>query len=491
MNFVEEMLLSKSRYLYGLQCPKLLWIATNEPERVPGPDASTQYRFDQGHLVGELARKLFPSGIDLPSEDFTANITLTKELLRQRRPLFEAGVLCGQIYSRADILNPAGEDEWDIIEVKSSTSLREVNYHDVAFQKLCWEDSGVRIRKCFLTFINNQYVRNGEVNPKDLFTIQEISDEVAAASEGMWNRIAEMLSVVGSPRCPEADIGPHCSNPYPCPLTECWEGLPEHSVFTLYYGGNKSHELYCSGILDITQIPAGYKLNDKQRIQCACVVSGRPYVDKGAIRQFLAKLEYPLYFLDFETFGTAIPLFDGTKPYQNIPFQFSLHVQEKPGSEPRHFSFLAEGRQDPRPELVASLSRLIGSNGSVVAYNKTFEEGVLRSLGDAFPDYADWIESVISRLVDLIVPFRSFHYYHPSQKGSASLKSVLPAVTGQSYENMTIASGDDASLAFLTITFAEVPADEAARVRKELLAYCKMDTEGMVRIVERLKEIAR
>jgi len=488
---IPDKMLSKSRYLNGLQYPKLLWVATNEPERVPEPDASTQHRFDQGHLVGELAKKLFPGGIDLPSEDFMQNIATTRELLRKRKPLFEAGVPVGQIYSRADILNPAGDDGWDIIEVKSSTSVKDVNYEDVAFQKLCWEDSGVRIGRCYLAHINNQYVRNGEVNPEELFTIQDISDEVAAASEGMRDRIAEMLSVIGSSRCPEMDIGPHCSNPYPCPLTECWEGLPEHSVFTLYYGGNKSHELYRSGILDITQIPAGYKLNDKQRIQCACVVSGKPYMDKGAIRQFLAKLEYPVYFLDFETFGTAIPLFDGTRPYQNIPFQFSLHVQERPASEPRHFSFLAEGKQDPRPELVASLSRLIGSNGSVVAYNKTFEEGVLRSLGDAFPDYADWTENIISRLVDLIVPFRSFHYYHPSQKGSASLKSVLPAVTGQSYEEMPIASGDDASLAFLTITFAEVPADEAARVRKELLAYCKMDTEGMVRIVERLKEIAR
>jgi hypothetical protein len=140
-----------------------LWIATNEPERVPEPDAATQHIFDQGHLVGELAKKLFPGGIDIPAEDFTGNIAMAKELLQQRRPLFEAGVLARQIYSRADVLNSFGEDEWDIIEVESSTSVKDVNYEDVAFQKLCWEDSGVRIGRCYLAHINSQYVRSGEI----------------------------------------------------------------------------------------------------------------------------------------------------------------------------------------------------------------------------------------------------------------------------------------------------------------------------------------
>jgi len=483
-------MLSKSRYLNGLQCPRLLWIATNEPERIPEPDAATQHIFDQGHLVGELAKKLFPGGTDVPADDFMGNIAMTKDLLQQRKPLFEAGVLSGQIYSRADILNPVNDDEWDIIEVKSSTSIKDINYEDVSFQKICWEDARLKIRKCFLAYINNQYVRNGEINPEELFTIEDITDDVAAISEGIRDRISDMLKVISSPVCPEIDIGPHCSDPYDCPLTECWDGLPEHNVFTLYYGGKKSHELYSSGILDIARIPVGYKLNDKQRIQCACVRNGKPYTDKEAIRQFLDELEYPLYYLDFETFGTAIPLFDGTRPYQNIPFQFSLHVQENPESEPKHYSFLAEGRQDPRPGLVASLGRLIGGNGSIIAYNKSFEEGVLNNLGASFPEYAGWTEDVVSRLIDLIVPFRSFHYYHPYQKGSASLKSVLPAVTGLSYEEMQIASGDNASLAFLTITFEDMTENEVAEVRENLLTYCKQDTEGMVRIIEILKTIS-
>jgi hypothetical protein len=460
-----SIMLSKSRYLNGLQCPKLLWITSNEPERIPEPDAATQHIFDQGHLVGELAKKLFRGGIDVPTEDFMGNIALTKVLLQKRKPLFEAGILSGKIYSRVDILNPVNEDEWDIIEVKSSTSVKDVNLHDVSFQQLCWEDGGLKIRKCFLAYINNQYVRNGDINPKELFTIQDISDEVDAAGEDIRDRIAQMLEVVSVPTCPDVSIGPHCADPYDCSLTECWDGLPEHNIFTLYYGGKKSHELYSSGVLDIAGIPTGYKLNDKQRIQHDCVVSGTPYVDKDAVRQFLTSLKYPLYYLDFETFGTAIPLFDGGRPYQNIPFQFSLHVQESSGGDVKHFPFLAEGKRDPRPELLKSLSRVIGDSGSIVAYNKSFEENVLLDSGKGFPEYTNWTGKAVSRLVDLIVPFRSFHYYHPSQKGSASLKSVLPAITGQGYDDMAIGKGDDASLAFLSIIFGDVPAEEDARYK--------------------------
>lgn len=483
--------LSKSRYLNGLQCPKLLWIAFNNPERIPEPDAATQHIFDQGHLVGKLARQLFPGGISVPTDDFMDNIARTKELIKERKPLFEAGFLVSNIYARADILNPAGETAWDIIEVKSSTSVKEINVHDVAFQRYCYEQAGLKINRCCLMYINNQYVRNGDIDPQQLFIIDDITAEVDKVYSEIPGRVNEMLEVITRTECPVTTIGPHCNNPYDCPLTECWDGLPGNHVFTLYYGGKKSFDLYNNGILTISSIPPEYKLNDKQRIQRDCVISGTPHLDKDAVRQFLAGFEYPIYFLDFETFGTAIPIFDGTRPYQNILFQFSLHVRETPGSEPKHFSFLAKGRHDPRPKLLASLKGLIGNSGSIIAYNKSFEQNVLVDLGNDFPEYAGWIESIVSRLVDLLVPFHSFHYYHPLQKGSASLKSVLPAITGQGYEEMAIARGDEASLAFLKITFAEVTAEEAARVREELLTYCKMDTEGMISIVEQLRELSR
>ncbi len=184
------------------------------------------------------------------------------------------------------------------------------------------------------------------------------------------------------------------------------------------------------------------------------------------------------------------PLFDGVRPYQNIPFQFSLHVQERPDGELRHYEYLADGRKDPRPELLESLGGIIGESGSILAYNKSFEERVLEESAQAFPGPCAWVNGAISRLVDLIIPFRSFHYYHPRQGGSVSLKKVLPAITGRGYDDMAIARGDDASLAFLRITFDDVSTEEAEEVRTDLLTYCKLDTGGMVSIVERLEELS-
>jgi hypothetical protein len=269
-------------------------------------------------------------------------------------------------------------------------------------------------------------------------------------------------------------------------LTDCWEGLPEHSVFTLYYGGKKSHELYGRGVLGITDIPASYKLNDKQRIQCACVLSGQPYVDAASIKQFLSSLHYPLYFLDFETINPAVPLFDGTRPYQQTPFQFSLHVQKRSASDPKHFSFLADGTGDPRPAFLAELRRTVDSKGSIIVYNQAFEEGVLRELADAFPEYSEWVNNTCSRMVDLWRPFKNFYYYHPAKDGSGSLKSVLPALTGMGYSDLGIYDGQTASLEYFRVTYGNASEEDQLSVRENLEKYCGRDTEGMVWIVEKL-----
>ena len=484
-------LLSKSKYLNGLQCSKLLWVALNEPERLPEIAAATQHIFDQGHLVGELARKLFPGGIAIPAEDFLGNITATREALRQRRPIFEAGIRANNLFARADILKPSGDSAWDIIEVKSSTGVKDIHIQDAAFQKHCYQQAGLEINRCYLMHINNQYVRRGEVDPSQLFTTVDITEDVMLVLGSVPERVAEMLAVTSATLCPEATIGPQCRDPYECALTECWEGLPEHNVFTLYYGGKKSQELYNRGVLGIADIPAGDKLNEKQSIQRVCVINNEPHIDRGAIRQFLSSLQYPLYFLDFETINPAVPLFDGTRPYQNTPFQFSLHVQAIPGGETKHSWHLADGPQDPRPELLARLQQATGDEGSIVVYNQSFEQSVLQDLGTTFPAYRGWSQAVIARLVDLIIPFRSFHYYHPAQRGSASIKHVLPAVTGSGYEGLAIAQGNDASRAYLTMTYGGTPEAEKAAVRDDLLKYCGRDTDAMVNIVGRLGELSR
>lgn len=482
-------LLTKTKYLTGLQCPKLLWIEVNAPERLPPVDVATQHIFDQGNLVGELSKKLFPEGLNVPNNGFMENIRETMKFLRKREPLFEAGILAGRIYSRIDILKPASNNQWDIIEVKSSTSVKDVNIHDVAFQRHCSENQGLSINRCHLAYVNNKYVKNGAINPRELLIIDDITELVEEAGHDIHEKIDDMLEVMSSDNCPETSIGPHCQDPYECALGECWNHLPESNIFDLYYGGKKCFDLYHSGIVTVKEIPENFKLNGKQCIQRDCEISGQPHIDKAAIADFLNRLHYPIYYLDFETIGPAVPLFDGTRPYQAVPFQFSLHIAKDNKSAPVHFSFLASKPDDPRPEFLIELKKVLGSSGSIVVYNQGFEEGILKELAAAFPEYEDWITGIRSRLVDLLLPFKSFHYYHPRQKGSASIKKVLPALTGKGYDNMEIAEGNEASIKFYAVTYGEATEEERKKVRADLEKYCALDTEGMIWIVDRLNKL--
>lgn len=247
-------------------------------------------------------------------------------------------------------------------------------------------------------------------------------------------------------------------------------------------------ELFESGVFAIKDIPDYFKLTDIQQIQKECEISGEHYVDREGIRRFLETLKYPLYYLDFETFSPVVPLFDGTHPYQRIPFQFSLHVAENDGSKPKHFSFLASGTRDFRSTFLAELKNVLGDTGSIVVYNQSFEEGILKELALAFPEYDGWVNRVRERLVDLLSPFRQFHYYNPLQKGSASLKSVLPALTGKGYEDLDISDGQAASIAFQGVTYGNVSEEERNKVRSDLEKYCGLDTEGMIWIVDSLRD---
>ncbi|MFH0869116.1 MAG: DUF2779 domain-containing protein, partial [archaeon] len=237
-----------------------------------------------------------------------------------------------------------------------------------------------------------------------------------------------------------------------------------------------------------------YKLNDKQMIQHGCIKTHKEHIHKEEIKRFLDTMKYPLYFLDFETFSASIPIHDGTRPYQQIPFQFSLHVITKKGAKPKQYSYLAETSADPRKEFAEKLIEVLGDKGSIIAYNSGFEERVLKELAEFLPKHHAKIMSYIERLVDLLQPFRDFYYYSPKQKGSASLKVVLPALTGKSYDDLEIGEGTSAALKFLHITQGSpgetITQAEIKKVRADLLDYCALDTEGMIWIVEKLRKIS-
>ncbi len=486
--------LSKSKYLSGLQCHKLLWFYYNAKDKIPAFDAQTLAIFDQGHLVGGLAKVLYPNGIEIAgaAKDFGKILELSKESLVHRKPLFEAAFKSGNAYARADILNPVGKKDWEVIEVKSSTEVKDVNLHDLALQRFAYEGAGLSITKCFVLHINNEYVRSGEVEPKKLFTKTEVTNEVDDLMRSVPSNLKIMQEVIGRKNFPEIEIGPHCNDPYGCPLQEmCWKFLPEHNPLTLYYfKKEKAFELIHDGYLDILKLPASASLGDKQQIQVDALRSGKPYVDKEGICGFLERLEYPLYYLDFETFGTAIPMYDNVRPYEQIPFQFSLHIVDAEGKKPRHESYLADGKNDPRPDILQKLKKLLGSRGSIVAYNAPFEKDKLKKASDMFSEFSNWYQSIEPRFVDLLTPFKAFAYYHPSQNGSASIKVVLPALTGKSYEGMEIAEGGTASTEYLRVTYGNVEDKERRKVRGQLEQYCALDTEGMIWIVEELGKLS-
>ena len=485
-------ILSKSKYCVGLQCPKLLWVNFNDKNRLPAWDASVQARFDEGHVVGELAKSLYPGGIEIEfrSDAFPEMIAETKSAQTQRKPIYEATFSEDGAYAQADVLVPVNKDEWDIVEVKSSTAVKDVYLNDLAFQLHLYETAGLKINRCFIMHINNQYIRYGDLEASKLLIHEDVTDAVRNRAVNVRRNMDRMLEVIATPDCPDVQVGFHCSDPYECPLmADCWSFLPdEGKITTLYWTGlKKTLPLIRNGILKITDLPPDYQLNDRQAIQRATLHSGKPHINREAITRFLDGLTFPQYHLDFETFQLAIPAYDNSRPYQQTVFQYSLHIWHSFDSEPEHYEFLANGKTDPRPEILKSLKERIGPVGDIVAYNQPFEIARLRESAEAFPEYRSFVKGLIPRFVDLLTPFRAFDYYHPKQCGSASIKKVLPVLVPElSYSDLEIGNGGIASSEYVRVTFGNVSDEEREHVRAALLKYCHLDTLAMIRIIQAL-----
>ena len=487
MTAKHRVFLSKTKYLEGLKCPKLLWYEFNRKEEIPPPDAEAQEIMKQGLIVGELARELFPKGIKIEREKAPLE-TAKKSLmeLKKRKPLFEAGFTHKNAYSLADILNPAGKDAWDLIEVKSSASVKDEHLPDAAFQKYVYQGNGIKIRKCYLMLIDKEYVRRGDIELNKLFKKEDITAETDKLIPGIEKEKRSMLKIIMGKE-PDIKAGKQCDD---CPLEDiCWSFLPEDHIFILHYGNKVAFDLMERGILKMRDIPKDYQLNEKHAIQVKCHNSKTAHVDKKAVKSFIAGLQYPLYFLDFETIAPAIPVYDLSRPYEDIPFQFSLHVLKNEGAKPAHHPYLAPGDVDPRPEVLKRLKELLKTSGSIVAYNAGYERKCLKYAVRAYPKYAKWFEQIEMRIVDLLVPFRQFFYYHPAQEGKASMKNVLPALTGITYDGMEIGGGGKARFEYMRVTFEkEVDEKDRQQVRAALEEYCNLDTMGMIEILEALKE---
>lgn len=482
--------LSKSLYTKGVQCHKALWLQKYRLELQDEVSDSLQARFDIGTDIGLLAQQIFPEGVEVPYEGLSHQEQLdrTAQLLSDGiQTIYEATFSFDNTFCKVDILHLA-DDGWELYEVKNSTGQKEIYLHDIAVQYHILSGSGYQPVRAFLVHINNQYERNGEINVHELFTVCDLTDEVMKLQKEVQTRLAAQRSMLAG-EMPVIDIGPHCEKPYSCSFSgHCWGHIPENSVFELRgYGRPDPWSLYRSGILKIVDIPEDL-LGWRQKLQQRGVKETFQAIEQDEVTDFLSTLQYPLCFMDFETsYLNPVPLWDGIRPYQQVPFQFSLHIVDEPGSTPRHIEYLAEADNDPRPGFIRELVQSVPDEGTIIVWNMTFESGRLQELADAFPESSPRLLKMVSQMVDLMVLFRNKSIYHSGFKGSYSIKAVLPALIPElTYKGMEIGSGDLVANEWQRMIQEQDP-NERLRIRQNLLDYCCLDTLAMVKIVEKIR----
>ena len=487
--------LSKSSFLRGLQCEKSLYLYKHHYNLKDLTSSSLQVVFDQGTNIGLLAQKLFPNGVDAsPENNFKVIESVGKTLgfiNEGNTVIYEATFLFDEVLAALDILIK-DEEGWKAYEVKSSTKVSETYIKDAAIQYYTITNSGIDLKDISIVHINNQYVIDGELDIHQLFTIESVYDQVLEFLPRIPNEVRRLKNVIESPETPNVDIGPHCSDPYDCDFKgTCWKHIPDYSVFNISgLKKDKKFDLYNQGLVTLDQIDLGKtELNPNQVLQVQSEVNGTTHIDTKEIRNFTNGLSYPLYFLDFETIGPAVPKYNGSRPYQQLVFQYSLHIQKISNSEIEHREYLADPSQDPRIGFIEQLIQDCGDIGDVIVYNIDFERGKINDLIDVFPKYSNELRGIVNRLKDLMIPFQQKWYYTPEMKGSYSIKYVLPALVPElSYNDLEIKEGGTASNTFLSMVNGTFEGD-AEETRRQLLEYCKLDTFAMVKILEKLLKV--
>lgn len=484
--------LSKSRFIKGLQCHKALWLLTHRPELQDEVSASQQAVFDAGTDVGVIAQDLYPGGVEVPFDGLSVSEQLAmtqSEIAKKTKTIYEATFSFDNVLVKADILHK-GRIGWELYEVKGSTGVKEVYMDDITVQYYVIAGSGINVKKAGLVHIDNGYVRDGDIDARGLFAIQDVTDTIFKRQPVMAKKIKSMRAMLKKGE-PAIDIGGHCSDPYDCAFRGyCWSHIPSPSVFDFAdIGKPNGFTLYKQGIVKMKDVPRE-SLGWRQQLQQDGALRKKNSVDSDAIRAFLASLRYPLAFMDFETtYMTPIPLFDGTRPFQSVPFQFSLHWRDSPNEVLQHREFLAPATGDPQKEFLASLLASLPKNGCILTWNKGFETKVLLALSQQFPKHKKRIQAVIDNIVDLMEPFRRKQIYHWQFDGSYSIKAVLPALVPElSYEALAISDGGTAAASWLQMRSSSGQ-EEQSQVRQNLLEYCHLDTLAMVRILEKMQEM--
>lgn len=491
------MTLSKSQYIRAIQCPKMLWMDRFMPDKAA--DTNLDAIFETGNEVGDLARSYFGSyslvDFSFDKEQMTAD---TEKLIENgAKNIAEASFMFDDLFCSVDILhkNPYG---WDIIEVKSSTHITDVYINDMAFQYYVLSNAGLNITGIYNMHLNSNYVRYGNLELAKLFKIEDCTEIVLSKQAQVKCNIDSIrrYMAVADDFEPECDISIRCDSPYECIYKSyCGRHLPEQSVFTIHgLGKKKKYEFYHNDIVSYEDIiNCKPKLSKKQMQQVETAYHHTaPTINRKKIKECIDEFTYPLYFLDFETYQQAVPKYDGIYPYMQVPFQYSLHALQSKNAELEHYEFLGKEGTDPRRALAEQLCNDIPLDVCTLAYNMKFEKMVIKNLAETYPDLAEHLMNIHDNIKDLMIPFQKQYYYSEALEGSYSIKYVLPAMCPDDpeldYHALDgIHNGGEAMTAF-----ADLPnhtPEEIATIRKNLLAYCRLDTLAMVKILEKLYDM--
>jgi hypothetical protein len=472
--------LSKSRILIHRQCPKRLWLQIHQP-KLAVEEADTTARFAAGNQVGDLARSLHPDGLLIDAENLTQALAETATALRgKRRPLFEATFQAGGVLVRADLLLPV-RGGFDLVEVKSSSSVKDYHLEDAAIQAWVAGKAGLPVKRTRIAHIDTAFVCRGDDDYHGLFAHADISDEVAAREKSIpkWIKAAQR-TLAGDE--PETEPGEQCRKPFACPFSSYCspandKGYPPE---ILPHGKRVAVQLRAAGYNDLRKVPQKMLTRPKHLRILRATKSGKAELDPQAGEQLRA-LGYPRYFMDFETIQFAVPIWPETRPYVQVPFQWSCHVEKRSGKI-EHKAFLADGTGDPRRAFAESLVKVLKRVGPILVYRATFERDRMQYLAETFPDLAPALRAAIERIVDLL-PIAREHYYHREMRGSWSLKAVLPTIAPElAYDALEVADGNMAQAAFAEILDRETQPERRAALRESLLVYCERDTLAMVEI---------
>ena len=482
------MSLSKTKYVDGMQCKKLLWLLKNKPDEMGELDNNAA--IDNGKLVHDMARNIFEDHTLIEYNDnLSVMIDNTKKAMEEDGVICEASFEYNNNFCSVDILVKNGNDV-KVYEVKGSTEVKDVYLVDLSYQVYILKQLGYNVTKASIITLNPNYVRNGELDLDELYNINDVTKEVMELEDEVEDNIDEINKFLENGKESDINLDNHCFKPYTCPYFKyCTKQLPKNNVFEIrgMYKRDKI-KYYKQGLIKYEDLLKNSKVNNKYKQQMKHELNDiEPEINYEKIKEFLDTLSFPLYFLDFETFSSPIPLYDGTSPYEQIPFQYSLHFVEN--DELFHEEYLAPAGIDPRRELAERLVRDIPEDVCVLAYNMSFEKGIIAKLAKQFPDLSNHLMNIHDNIKDLMIPFKNRDYYTKDMHGSYSIKYVLPALFPDdeelNYQALEyIHNGSEAMVSYINLSF--LPKEEQEYIRERLLRYCELDTYAMVKIIEKL-----